>query len=313
MPDNNQLVSVIIPTYNRAFLLKEAIQSVIAQTYRPIECIVVDDGSTDNTKEIVNEQLIHNSDSFTLKYINQQNAGAQVARNTGTAAASGEFIQYLDSDDLLYPDKIKSQINYFKHHSECDAVFGDWKVGTKESNEIVIAHKNDDLVKQFLTERCIHTLSVLMRSTLIKKIGDWDVTIKRNQEIDFHLRGLLAGGNFGYQPGMCGLWRIHDEERIGNTTSFSAPVYFYNKWERILKEKKIWNQALGEGVNKNYMWFLGNYPESSDAEMKKLLLEMIRLQPHHPNFSSLKFKVCHFLLGKNKTLDFWISRYKRRQ
>ena len=81
----------------------------------------------------------------------------------------------------------------------------------------------------------------------------------------------------------------------------------------ILREKKIWDLPMAEGINKNYMWFLGNYPQSSDVEMKKLLLEMIRLQPDHPNFSSFKFKACCSLLGKNRTLDFWIYRYKARQ
>ena len=307
------LVSIIIPTYNRAALLAEAIQSVIAQTYRPIECIVVDDGSTDSTREVVSKIRITDISSFTVKYIFQQKSGAQVARNTGTAAATGEFIQYLDSDDLLYPDKIANQVNYFNRHPDCEAVFGDWEVGTKEEKAKIVAYKKDNLIEQFLTERCIHTLSVLMRSSLIKKIGLWDVNIKRNQEIDFHLRGVLAGGKFEYQPGVCGLWRTHEEERIANSAGFSSAIDFYKKWENILREKEIWDQPMAEGINKNYMWFLGNYPASSDVEMKKLLLEMIRLQPDHPNFSSFKFKACCSLLGKNKALDFWIYRYKARQ
>lgn len=310
---NDFIVSIIIPTYNRSALLAEAIQSCINQTYRPIECIIVDDGSTDDTKEIVTKIENANISLFTVKYIFQQNAGSQVARNTGMAAATGEFIQYLDSDDLLYPDKIANQVNYFNQHPDCEAVFGDWEKGTIDVKEKVVAYESGDLIAQFLTEKCIANFAMLMREQLVKKIGDWDVNIKRNQEIDFHLRGVLAGGKFEYQPGVCGLWRTHEEERIANSSGFSSAIRFYKKWENILREKKIWDQSMAEGINKNYMWFLGNYPTSSDVEMKKLLLEMIRLQPDHPNFNSFKFKACCSLLGKNRTLDFWIYRYKARQ
>lgn len=305
------LVSVIIPTYNRDSLVKESIESVIAQTYRPIECIVVDDGSTDNTKEVVNELIKENTGSFTLKYIRQQNAGSQVARNTGTAAAKGAFIQYLDSDDLLYPDKIEKQVSFLNEHTNCDGVFGDWEKGTIENKERIFAYKNDNLVEQFLAERCIANFAILMRSALIKKIGSWDVNLKRYQEVDFHLRGILVGGMFAYQSGVCGLWRVHQGDRINTTTSFSAPIFFYKKWENILKEKNMWSDSLREGVTKNYFWFLGNYPHSRHEEMKKMLLEIERLNPNHSIFISLKFKLFKMLFGKSKAIDFWIIRYKR--
>lgn len=190
------LVSIIIPTYNRSVLLGEALQSVISQTYRPIDCIVVDDGSTDNTKEIVENFQSNVDEGLEIRNIKQNNSGAQVARNCGSAAARGEFIQYLDSDDILYPDKLSWQVNYFNLHPDCDAVFGDWEKGTLEKKEKLIAHKNDDLIIQFLTEKCIANFAMLMRMGLVKKIGVWDINIKRNQEVDFHLRGVLAGGKY---------------------------------------------------------------------------------------------------------------------
>ena len=218
-------VSVIIPTYNRVALLGEAIQSAIDQTYRPIECIIVDDGSTDNTKEAVEKFIERNTDRFIIKYIPQQHAGAQVARNTGTAASSGTYIQYLDSDDLLYPDKLQSQVNFLQTHPECDAVFGDWEEGMPGNKKKIIAYKNDDLVLQMLTARCISNFAVLFRRELVVKTGAWDVNIKRNQEIDFHVRGVIAGGNFEYQPFTTGLWRLHPDERIGNATRFAMLLF----------------------------------------------------------------------------------------
>lgn len=307
----NNVVSVIIPTFNRMDLLSEAIQSVLAQTYRPIECIIVDDGSTDNTKDTVNEQITQNTDLVTIKYIYQQNSGSQVARNNGTAAASGEFIQYLDSDDILYPDKIKQQVNYLLQHKECDGVFGDWQVGSIEKNETVIAYKDEDLIAQMLTKRCIHTLSFLMRSKIVEKIGDWDVNIKRNQEIDFHLRGVLAGGRFDYQPGICGLWRQHAAERIGNSANLFQAINFYQKWEKLLSEKKLLSNDIRSGIAGNYIWFLGEYTGSGYKEMVAVLKELHRLTPANPIFLSSKFRFFKTLAGFNTAARVWLYRYKQ--
>ncbi|MBK8712922.1 MAG: glycosyltransferase family 2 protein [Niastella sp.] len=305
------LVSVIIPTYNRAALLKEAVESVIAQTYRPIECIVVDDGSTDNTKEVVNDLIKHNTDLFALKYIHQQNAGSQVARNTGTAAASGEFIQYLDSDDLLYPGKLEAQVHYFNQHPGCDAVFGDWEKGTTTKNEKIMGYKNDNLVEQLLSEKCIANFAMLMRRILVKKIGDWDINIKRNQEIDFHLRGVLAGGQFGYASLNCGLWRVHDNERIANKANLFQAIRFYQKWEKLLLEKQLFTGNIQQGIVKNYLWFLGEYPGSSNKELAALLKEVYRLKPSFEIFHSANFSFIKKIAGFNMAVRIWIFRYKQ--
>src|SRR5690606_31994309 len=97
------LVSVIIPTYNRSGLLLEALDSLARQTYRPIEAIVVDDGSSDDTPEAVNRWIsgLVSGDGLRVRYHRQSNKGAPSARNRGLIESRGEFIQFLDSDDLL--------------------------------------------------------------------------------------------------------------------------------------------------------------------------------------------------------------------
>ncbi len=308
---NQLLVSIIIPTYNRAYLLEEAIESCINQNYRPIECIVVDDGSTDNTNEVISK--IKNADisSFTVKYIYQQNSGSQVARNTGTAAASGEFIQYLDSDDLLYPEKISSQVNFFKNNPDSDAVFGDWATGTLEKKQSVIAFKNDNLIEQFLTETCIANFAVLMRSDLVRKIGDWDVTIKRNQEIDFHLRGVLAGGEFRYQPGNCGLWRVHEGTRIVGTTGMYEIIQFYRKWEGLLKQKNMFGYQLSRKIADLYMWLISQNKSSSDRELILMLKEAMRLNPEIGFYQNKNLKLLMNAFGKNLALKIWLRRFRQ--
>ena len=99
------MVSVIIPTYNREKTILRAINSVLDQTYKEIELIIVDDGSIDNTRKIV-ESL----NCQKIKYIYQKNGGAAKARNTGIIAASGEYISFQDSDDYWYPEKLEKQL-----------------------------------------------------------------------------------------------------------------------------------------------------------------------------------------------------------
>jgi glycosyltransferase involved in cell wall biosynthesis len=297
------LVSVIIPTYNRSAFLKEAIESVIAQTYRPIECVVVDDGSTDNTKEVV-EEIANTADrNFKLLYIFQENSGSQVARNTGTKASSGEYIQYLDSDDLLFPHKIENQVTFLQEHKDCDGVWGGWAKGTPEKNEIIKSLARADLLTQFLTEHSIHTLGFLMRRSIVEKIGAWDEKIKRNQEIDFQVRGLLAGANFQYQSQIGGLWRIHEGERIANTTGGKEFLKFYQKWEKILIEKGLFNEQMKKNIARTYFWQSNKKENVSDSF--RLLQEAVRLDPKIPFMQSPKMRILHKTIGLRNALRIW--------
>ena len=105
---NKPLVSVIIPTFNRAKVIKRAVNSVFEQTFQDFECIVVDDGSTDETESVLNEF------ANKIKVIKTENRGVSAARNIGTSQAKGTFIAFLDSDDEWKKDKLAKQISYMK-------------------------------------------------------------------------------------------------------------------------------------------------------------------------------------------------------
>lgn len=301
-----ELVSIIIPTFNRSVFLQEAIQSCLSQTYRPIECIVVDDGSSDNTREIVKEWVKNTTDSFTLRYIYQENAGSQIARNTGTKASTGEFIQYLDSDDLLYPDKIKSQVSFLQVNQDCDGVWGGWAKGAVDKNELIQSLASEDLLTQFLTEHCVVNFSFLMRRTLIEKIGPWDENIKRNQEIDFQVRGLLAGANYKYHPQICGLWRIHDGERIASTTGAKELFKFYQKWERILNNNGVFNNQLKLNISNNYFWIAQQVVEPDGNKIRTAILtRSFKLNPEIPFANTGKMKLLRKFLPLNICIRLW--------
>ncbi|GAH83893.1 unnamed protein product, partial [marine sediment metagenome] len=113
---DNITVSVIIPTYNRADMVGRAIQSVINQTYQDFEIIIIDDASTDNTREVARE---FQEREKRIKYFKHEiNKGGGAARNTGIKNSKGEYIAFLDSDDEWYPEKLEKQIEIFNKNDE---------------------------------------------------------------------------------------------------------------------------------------------------------------------------------------------------
>jgi glycosyltransferase involved in cell wall biosynthesis len=300
------MVSVVIPTYNRSSTLREAVLSVFNQSYRPIECIIVDDGSTDDTSDVVRTFGRLEYDGFSLRYIYHSNSGAQVSRNIGTQCAAGEFIQYLDSDDLLYPDKLAHQVKFLLAHPEFDGIFGDWEIGSDEKKELKKAHASDDLYTQFLTDCCIANFSFLMRSQLVKKVGGWDPEIRRNQEIDFHIRCLLAGAKFCHEAFVTGLWRIHNNKRISNSTSLDDVIYFYRKMEMLLSEKKMFTGDLQKKIAQIYLWLIQTNLENTSINIGATLDEIIRLDADVDFNKSRIFAILKTVFKSQTAFKCWL-------
>jgi glycosyltransferase involved in cell wall biosynthesis len=300
------LVSVIIPAYNRATYLREAILSVQKQTYRPIECIVVDDGSTDHTAELLSSLDKLNNDNFIIKYVWQKNSGSQVARNKGTELATGEYIQYLDSDDLLYPDKLSIQVRFLEEHSEYDGVFGDWEKGQPSEKELIKGYLSKNPIEQFLTDRCIANFSFLMRTEIVKKTGQWDPNIKRNQEIDFHVRAMLKGANFAYQPFITGLWRTHNEKRIANSTNLNDVVFFFQKMEKLLSEKELFTKNLKEKIASLYIWLVHENIQQSKRLLMPALNEAFRLNSNINFTTKFTFRLIIKYFGLSAAFHVWL-------
>ena len=118
MPQSNPLISVIIPSYNHARFITAAIESVLAQTYAPLELIVIDDGSTDDSMAVIEcyQDQLH--------CIKQLNCGTGATRNRGVSVASGSYLAFLDSDDIWLPEKLAQQVAMFVAKPETDVVFG---------------------------------------------------------------------------------------------------------------------------------------------------------------------------------------------
>lgn len=306
------LVSVIIPTYNRALLLTDAIESIVNQSYRPIECIIVDDGSTDGTKVLVESFSQNNSSSFSVIYVHQDNAGPQAARNKGTLISRGEFIQYLDSDDLLHTDKLTNQVNFLRDDIDCDGVFGDWEIGDSMSKELLTAHKEANMIEQIFTGSSIANFSFLMRRSIIQKTGVWDVNLKTCHETDYHLTALIRGACFKYQTLICGLWRSHEGERFENTTRLVDIANYFDKWELILKKENKWNESLANKIGHLLIWFLQQNNFYDKKATLRILKKAVAANPDILGFNkSRKYKFLSSLIGEELAFSIWSSDFRK--
>lgn len=213
------LVSVIVPTFDRAHLLVEAMQSVYDQTYRPIELILIDDGSTDATHEIANEWgAEHSSDQFRFAYLCQQRMGAPAARNVGLAASHGEFIQFLDSDDLLCPGRLSRIVRVFLETS-CDYIYTGLDRFCERCGQVIQRHLPDSTANHLATlcegRLWGSTLQFCWRRCLVDEIGGWDTSMVVYQDYDYVIRTILASSN-----GVA-LREILSRERMGGASRIS--------------------------------------------------------------------------------------------
>lgn len=214
MSNNILRVSVIIPTYNRATLVGRAINSVLQQSYSNLEVIVVDDGSSDNTRDIVLKAF---SDKR-IRYFWQPNRGVSAARNKGIKEAKGDVICFLDSDDLWKPNKLEKQINFLTSHPQINLVFCDLeqRYGNRPLKTFVQSSKAfSRLIRQYqrnggaiviprleaykalLKALAIHVDTIAIRKAEISAAGGFDTSFLSCEDWEFILR-LAERNDIGY-------------------------------------------------------------------------------------------------------------------
>ncbi len=247
-------VSVIITTYNRADLLPRAINSVLNQTYKDFELIIVDDGSTDNTKEIVED--FQQKDSR-IVYVYQENQGWPSALNKGLSVVRGEFIAFLDSDDEWLPLKLEEQINIFNKSNStnlgmvgCDILI--IKENTNFKKEFKFSALKENLIENVLKGRLPTTLSALLiRREIFNKIGLIDKNLRRMADQDLWIR-ILQYYNVDFVPSILLKYYIH-----GGNISISQFPYENQVSENLYLIKKHEN-------------FFKKYPQSYSHRLKTI-------------------------------------------
>lgn len=213
-----KLVSVIIPAFNAEKYISDTINSVLGQTYSYYEIIIINDGSTDGTEKIVKQF------SNRIIYIKQRNKGISAARNAGIRKAKGEFIAFLDADDIWMPAKLEKQIDYLNSHPDVDVVFSlaqntlNPKADTKPTKKFPV-------IPAYVPPNC------LFRRKTIDTVGLFDEKINLGEFVDWYAKILSSGIKIGCVNSLLLLRRIHGEN-IGIRRKTDQIEYV-----RILKRK----------------------------------------------------------------------------
>lgn len=197
------LVSIIVPCYNHAEWLSCALESGLAQIYPSIEIIVVDDGSTDGSAEIMREFASRWPER--VRAAIQTNQGASAARNRAFDLSHGEYIQYLDADDYLRPEKITEQVECIES-TGADVVFGPWQYhrhpadGSDFLAEIDTRVIPDDLILAMLDGWWIPPVAALQRRTLVESLGGFDEAFRDGEDTIFYFQAAVNRNRFAYSP-----------------------------------------------------------------------------------------------------------------
>lgn len=186
---SNPLASIIIPCYNAEALISEAIESALNQTYPHREVIVVDDGSTDSSLDVIR------SFGNRVRWASGPNRGGSAARNRGLEMATGEFVQFLDADDVLYPEKLSVQVPLLASTPTLDVVFCSWVWMDRDRATSKITRRpytGEDPLHYVLVGP-LQTASGLYRATAIRRVGGFTEGMPCAQEFDLHVRMALQG------------------------------------------------------------------------------------------------------------------------
>ncbi len=257
------LVSVIVPFFNREFFLADSIKSVIAQTYENWELLLVNDGSTDKSNEIVeNYKQKYPSKIHLFSHLKNQNKGASASRNLGVARAKGEYLTFLDSDDVYYPYTLEKELAAFENNPQADVVCGTakcWFSWSKESEkwekdftiDLVLETEKlyqppDLFVHNMLSGgRKAHTNCVIMKSSFAKKIGVFEENYKYSWEDQVSWAKITLSGKIYVLDAVLAKYRLHPASTCAVEMQNGQDVFsvtFFLEWlETYLKEQKIEN------------------------------------------------------------------------
>ncbi len=244
-------VSVIIPSYNCARFVTDAVDSVLAQTSPPDEIIVVDDGSTDDTAQCLAPYMDR------IRYVHQQNGGISSARNRGIQQAQGTLIAFIDADDRWLPDKLEKQLAYLAAHPEVDLVHTDilyWDDLTGR-----VTHVPQDRARfvgrcyrEFFWHCRVLTSSVLVTRRALEDAGPFDPTIPGGyaEDLDFFLR-IARKYSFGFVAEPLVLYRRHGNNATSNAPRMCESAFVV--FDRVLKNDAAMWEVLGPAAARDYL------------------------------------------------------------
>lgn len=230
----NPLISVVIPTYNSAKFLTKAVSSVIDQTYKNFEIIIVDDCSNDDTEEVIKAFGLNKHNIKYLKHA--ENKGTSAAKNTGIIVAKGEFLAFLDADDVWSHQKLEYQYRKYQENPELSVIFTGYTLvdlNKRIKREYLPQqfHNHKDFVKKLLLRNIVTpTSSVLAKKECFEKVGLFDPTLKVAEDWDMWIR-IAHKYKFGAVESLCVTYIEHSanvSRNIGRMITYSTRVILKN-------------------------------------------------------------------------------------
>jgi glycosyltransferase involved in cell wall biosynthesis len=239
------LVSTIIPVFNRSALLREAVTSVLAQTYRPIEIVIVDDGSTDDTSHSI--ATLAAAYPKIVRQLRIPNGGPGAAREAGRLIAEGEFIQYLDSDDLLLPRKFELQVGGLRAHPDCDVAYGKTRYyGVGELPDNMSWKRTGEQIEtmfpSFLQSRWWDTSTPLYRRKVIDQAGEW-LTLRNEEDWEYDCRVASQNIRLHHCPEYVSDTRTHSADMLSRGGRSAAKLR-----DRAEAHRRILGHAQRAGI-----------------------------------------------------------------
>jgi len=231
-------VSIVIPCFNAKKWIGETLESVFQQELTELEVIVVDDGSTDSSADLVKRlfPMVH--------LVQVTNGGPSRARNIGTKLAGGEFIQYLDADDLLAAGKLETQLGVLLAET-ADIAYGDWQElrraadGTYVSGRVVARCIEGDADVALLTDFWCPPAAYLFRRAIVERVGGWDEQQPLIEDVRLVLTCALYGARFTYCPGIAASYRVHS----GSLSRRDPPAFTRGCLRNALTTEERWLKA----------------------------------------------------------------------
>lgn len=287
-----ELVSVVIPTHNRSELIKNAVNSVLNQTYKNIELIIVDDASTDKTEEIVKSL-----DQSKIKYIkNEEAKGGNYARNLGISSSKGKYVAFLDDDDEWMPEKVADQVALFEEDQSIGLVYtGAEIIYTSKNYKYIRQPKHrGDLSKEILMRNYIGTTSsVMVKRSLLEEVGGFDNDMPALQDYDLWIR-IAQVAQIGYinKP----LIKYYNYTNINQITDNVHKIEkainkIDNKYKNLIatldkkaQEERYYQRFNGFGKRKLR---IGEKKQARDYFIQSFKIK--------PNLTSIKFLIVSFL------------------
>jgi glycosyltransferase involved in cell wall biosynthesis len=272
------LVSVIMPTYNRAYIIRRAISSVLNQTHSNFELIIVDDGSTDNTAEVVDS--FNNSRIVYIKHA--INLGIASARNTGIAKSRGEYVAFLDSDDEWLPHKLREQLIAFEEApSDVGAIYT--QIENIEKGKMTYLHPKTppegNIYRHVLSGLQIYLPTLMVKRKYVEQAGKFDEDFVLGEDCDFAIRlSRLCGFKFVKTP-LVIRYLMPDSISVDNpATPWELERMLYKYFDEIQKDRRV--LAYNYFAIGYYMCLRNNLAQGRQYFLKAIRANGFNMKPH---------------------------------